>query len=284
MRTQEVDSHQLALQQRRGAYRLNCQLWGAQINTSFTHYAFRREPDGSISSVLVNSKAGFQLLRSGTNPPVYGTWQFAPNVPPQQPIVEEMPLDPESLAKYGAPLLPEFCSKPVPTLEQIKYAGDWVLHVLKSDNLGRLGAVDLTHAMAHKNRQLGTLSDGQRFLYIAVRHATPVETSVIELVLHRPSFGELKPRLNTIPGSNGNLVAELERPTTNFPCHETVTEMGSVPEVAPVGDISRYSDLISHTYNKLNWNPAEFDVYRVTIPYPILGTDTVIWVPIEEIE
>ncbi len=277
IRNKEVDSRLLALQQRRGAYRLNCQLWGAQIETSFTHYAFRAEENGTFSSILLNVKAGFQLLRSQTNPPVYGSWQFATNVRANQQSASEAPLDPEALVKYGSPLLPDFCSHPVPRLEQIRHADDWVLRVLKTDQLGKLGAVDLTHGVVHRNRPISALNDGRKFLYIAIRQATPVENCIAEMVIHRPSFGKLKASLQTIPASNGNLVAELANPTTNFPCHEMVLEMGPVSEVAPVGDIPRYSDLLAYAYKQVGWDPSEFDVYRVTIPHPVLGTDAVVW-------
>jgi hypothetical protein len=282
IRNHEDDSRLIALQQRRGAFRLNCQLWGAQINTAFTHYAFRRETDGQLSSFLLNVKSGFQLLRTDVNPPVYGTWQYSNKQPGNEQAVEEIPLDPGALARYGGPLLPEFCSKPIPQLEQIQYAGDWVLHVLKCGQLGRLGAVDLAYGVAHKNRTFSLLKDGRRFLYMSNRQRTPVEVSVNELVIHRPTLGKLKPQLQVVPSSDGNLIAELARPTTRFPHNETVVNMGSVPEVAPVGDISRYSEILATAYKQVGWDPAEFDVYRVTIPYPILGTDAVIWAALED--
>jgi hypothetical protein len=282
IRNEEDDSKLVALQQRRGVYRLNCQLWGAKIDTSFTHYAYRRDSQDLLSSFLVNVKSGFQLLRTGTNPPVYGTWHYASKDAGEHPAVEESPLDPAALMKYGAPLLPEFCSSPIPQLEKINYTGNWDLHVLKTEQLGKLGAVDLAYGTAQKNVALTPLKDGSRIVFTGNRQRTPAETCVSELVLHRPTLGKLKPRFTTVPSTDGSLAAELARPTTNFPSHETVMEMGPVPEVAPVGDIGRYSEILADAYRRVGWDPSEFDVYRVTIPYPILGTDAVLWAVVDD--
>jgi hypothetical protein len=281
MHSEQADSQHLAVQQRRTAYRINCQLWGAQIGTSLTHYAIRRDENGLFSTVSINAKSSFQLLRVDTNPAVYGTSAYAEKQNGQSPPPSEFPLDPEAAAKYGSPLLPEFCSQPIPQFEKIESRSGWILHVLKTDQLGRLGAVDLVNAISYRGRQPLEMDDGSKSLYVSVRQRTPTEVSVVEFVIHRPSFGKISPKFQVVPASDGNLVLELMRPTTNFPVFEGVEDCGSLHQVVPVGDVKRYVEMVQVVYQRLGWDPSEFDVYRVTVPYPVLSTDLILWFPVE---
>ena len=261
-------------------YRINCQLWGAQIGTSLTHYSIRRDADGSFSAVSVNAKSGFQLLRVDTNPVVYGTSRTSVASPTSNHQMIERPLNPEAAAKFGSPLLPEFCSQPIPQFERIEARNGWVLHVLKTDQLGRLGAVDLVNAIVYKGREPLKLEDGSDALFLSVRQRAPTEVLVAELAIHRPSFGRIAPQLRVVPSVDGNLASELARPTTNFPVFETVTDLGPLDEVVPVGDVRSYRSILQHVYHKLDWTQSEFDIYRVTVPYPILSTDFAVWFPL----
>lgn len=277
-RAGEESAGSVSLQQRKGVFRGESQLWGAQVATFYRQLVLKPvEVDGQRRLMLgsIGGKYGFQRLRAEAAPIVFGTRQFGPDGSVVQSYSE--PLDPDAAASYGAPVLVDFCTQPIPRLGKLVARDGWVYYTLGSEQLGRSGAVDIVTGQVLRRATLTDLGGGRRIFFGSMRFVTPTELAVMDFMVHRPSFGSLRPRVSVVADGGGDFVTELVRPVPQFPVYEKVVEMGPVPEVIPVSEVSRYSDLTAHVFHRLGWAPDEFDVYRLEMAYPILHTECVMW-------
>jgi len=55
--------------------------------------------------------------------------------------------------------------------------------------------------------------------------------------------------------------------------HEPIEKLGPVTRMPPLAKLLKYAGLLHHVFKKLDWNPSEFDAYRVRIQYPVLHTE-----------
>ena len=61
-----------------------------------------------------------------------------------------------------------------------------------------------------------------------------------------------------------------QTPPHQFAVEEAVTHMGRA-DSANLAEFPQYRALLQHSTTRVGWNLAEFDVYRLRVPYPIMG-------------
>ncbi len=261
----------MLLQQRRAAFKANSQLCGAQITTSFNHVVVRRADGDDLTMALLTARLGFQRLRPEAKPVVFSSRFYDKHAAPVPN--QARPLRPEPADTAGASLLPAFCTTPVPRMARVEAETGWVYYVLETEQLGRRGAVDVVRCLVYPHGTLTDVGGGRRKLfYTTSQSQTPTEEAVLEVALHRASFTGVRPYFRAIPIAGVNFLAELTSPVPQLPTYERVDTVGSVDRVPGPSGIPRYRDLLTHVYSGLNWDPAEFDLYRVCVPFPLLHT------------
>jgi hypothetical protein len=72
------------------------------------------------------------------------------------------------------------------------------------------------------------------------------------------------------PYPAGNLVHSA------LPANEPVVCLGKGAGVVRTTDVPRYPELAQYLFDRLNWNGAQFHVYRYRIEYPIVPTAVVL--------
>jgi len=265
----------LALQLRRKAYRSEFPLWGAQIGVAMGQLFVRLSPEGNgLDESYVHFKHELRRLRQGVVPNLHGIKAYTTEGPLHSANI--VALEPEAMATYGAPLLPKFCSQPVPRLLNASGPDGWTYNLLDSQELGRKSSV----TVAFSGVALGTPFDldeqGRLWAHAGVDYeiSIPTELLILEMFLHRPSFGHASPQFQAIKiGTNKPKLPEILRRSGAFPMHEQVESLGPVPQMKILSKIPRHAELVNHVFNQLHWNPAEFDAYRVCVQYPVLHTD-----------
>lgn len=266
---------------RRAAFRQESQIWGSQVGVFFGRMCLGKDENGGegYSSCLINLKAGFQCLRAGVRPIVRGGRTHNREGVPT-PGFEVQPLDPQAQEKYGVPLLPEFCTRPLPELVRIKSEDGWYYDVLANRQLGRSGAVNIASGTRRARSPRTTLPDGRNIIWTAASVVTPTELGIFELAVHRPTFGKVVPSVRMAPERGHSFLSEITAPVPQIPALEKVVDLGPADRVPPPVEVSDYTQLCSHAFDLLGWEESEFDVYRVMIPYPILHCMVVMWFPI----
>ncbi len=266
---------------RRTAYRQDSQLWGAQIAVQYARMVVRRS--GSAASGVDEGraavKAGLQCLRAGVQPVIYGERNI--NSKEMQPIpIESEPLDPDAGQRCGAPLLPRFSTRPLPRLVRIEAEDGWVYSAVDNDHLGLSGAVDVASGTLRRNAGTAILNGGQRAYAASQSFMSPTELAVLELAVHRPSFGPVTPAVRMVPSRGHSFLAQLTADAPQLPSTEACVPLGPADRAVPAVEVKDYARLSAYTFDRLGWDPAEFDLFRVTIPYPILNSMAVLWFPI----
>lgn len=258
----------LTLQHRRNAFRSESKVWGLQVETDIRQTIFHRAADGSLEKCFVNAKYKLRRFRREVLPIVHGYRDVASGASPEK--LE--PLEPDSAQQYGAPLLQEFCSQPVPRFKTIQHSDGWIYSALESDKIGRQGSVNLVFGGLARNFSKEFDEQGRAFLHTGAAFIAPTELCIVEMIVHRPSFGNITPELQVYATAAGSDVPEVMRRTQQFPIYEKVNLMGRASVAAAVPEVPRYRGQLNYVFQQLGWNPEEFDVYRVRLAYPILHT------------
>jgi hypothetical protein len=254
---------QIDVQERRAAFRANAHIWGSKVDTFVQTGMLRRnlsQPD-LIDTCDFLVRKGFERLRPDAPAIAYSSAKERSEL--------RTPLDPEAYTRYGAMLLPEFCTKPLPALKRVDDGADKVAFELAEDALGKLGVMDL--AFGSTITMTGTRAQSEG-LAGAVSFFTPASRLVFDLIIHRPSLGVVKPEVIV----EGMLTDHLHRSTTEglraLPVHTEVVRLpgGIVGDHAEIEGVPRYVEMLRYGCDVLRWDAAEFDIYRMEMEYPVL--------------
>lgn len=185
--------------------------------------------------------------------------------------VQMSPLDPDASKRHGGSVLPQFSSKPLPEL-RTERTGDFTRTQLTGQPLGLQGEADLVFADISRDEKLTYSSSGYEIANnFAV--ALPTELAILDLFVHRPSLeagphtalaveAHWDPRAAYVFG-----FAQLIQPMN---VAERAAYLGSGPDAARTDDIPRYPEIVRHACSKMHWNPADFELFRLRIEYPLV--------------
>ena len=139
----------VSIQHRRNAYRSECPLWGVQTGVNLYQIYSRVSPGGNgIDEYGIDLKHELRRLRADVMPVLHGSLAHTADGP--LPSSATVPLEPEFMETYGAPLLPKFCSQPVPQLLSVPVTDGWNYSVLNSTELGRKGSATVAFGIMHE--------------------------------------------------------------------------------------------------------------------------------------
>lgn len=277
----EDAAESVMLKHRRTVFRSETQIRGTQVKKFLSQsYVGPKEDAGHPVYVLVNAKAGFQRLRASVRPVICGRRTVSSN----EKSVETEPLDAEAAKLHGAPLLPQFCSHPLPKIGTIKGSDDdWTYYVLESEKLGRMAAADLVNATVTRGVSLGGMVEGVGMTYRGIfKCVVPTEELIVEFLVHRPTHGAVTTRFALVPMEGVDMTAEMISPTPQIPTFEKVETLGRTDRAPAVGGIRRYGEMTRYVIEKMGWKIEDFDTYRVTVPCPSMHTHGVMWCPIND--
>jgi hypothetical protein len=260
----------LSLQHRRDAFRSERQIWGNQVQTFFRQMIVRKSVNGNgIDKCFVNAKYGLRWLRQDVAPIMHGYRETSPGSI-QENSVE--PLDPVAAQTYGAPVLANFSTQPVPRFNTIQHSDGWIYSSLRADQIGRKSAVDLVFAGVTRNMEMERDESGSPALLCGAVTIAPTELGIVELLVHRPSFCDAVASFEVYAVGAGTEVPDAMRLRQRFPMSERVAALGSAETAEGVAEVPSYAAQLDYTFNQLGWNRSEFDVFRARVLYPILHT------------
>lgn len=264
-----------AIQNRRAAFKYESQIWGMQVRLHFHQLFVKRAENGDgFDEVSINGKLGMYQLRQNANSIVHGSRAVTSGVSSAPSRV--VPLEPEAAAQFGAPLLPAFCTQPLPKFKTSQTDDGWVYTMLDSDEVGRKGAVDLTFGAFARGTQPARDSNDHPVLRYSVGFIAPTESAVLEVFVHRESFGFVNPMFRVIGNAAGTVVPESLR-------HDWVTTIQQEQnDATPVAGIPRYNELVHYAFDKMKWNASDFALFRVHMSYPILHTRAELVFPVKK--
>ncbi len=261
----------IQVRHRRAAYRAESHIWGIQRDVSaMIAFVRRSEAQGTLDMAVAIGQIGYRRLRVNASATVaaFGTADAWGS--------KLMPLDADAMDRYRCPLLPDFCSDPVPPLERVPLAAGPVVYRLGDTSLGRGGSKDLTIGFI-SYRETPDLVDGRLRLVLNNHFFCPTGRVVLSVFLDRTSFGNRAPSVTTHLANFGD-----DDPRGHaLPLHERVLPLGSAERAPPCEDIPKYPALIRHVARKAGWQLDQFDNFRVSLDFPVFASRMRLSVPVD---
>lgn len=255
---------------RRNTYRGNVHIWGLQVETFYAAVFIRRSASGKgTDECAINFKLGLRRHRPDVSAVVHG-YRHHSSTP--EPIATRIPLRPDAMDQYGAPLLSEFSTNPLPRLRTTRYDDGWTNSELIGDAIGLRSAVDLCFASAGRDVPFSYDVDGRHLFRSAVTFATPAALLVSDLLVHRSSFGAVQPELvvhRSVPGDESPAIAGRAQ---RLPTRDKIVALDVKGEKSASPDVPRVPEMLRFACGELGWNLDEFDLFRVRMQYPVLNS------------
>jgi hypothetical protein len=273
-----IHSEQLE-DKRRLAYQGNSAIWGVQVRLGVTLRAIVANDDDPefVDIADVGGFFGFRRLRPTVSWPVLQQRVLADDFQVEREV--RVPIDPAHSGD-GPPLMPEFCSQPLPETRTILDHGA-AIHELCEGPVGMTAAIDVAFGTVSKHvvPVHGDSSDSVGEHYCRID--TPVETVQFDLLVHRDLPFELPPRSLTCSRLHGQPTFPLSRSTRfHLPGTSTVQDLGSTREGISTPLLRDYPRLAESTCEALGQDIEAFHAYRIIVKYPPMPTVMVLVHPL----
>lgn len=254
---------------RKMSFRGDSHTWGVNANVFCGSAIVRLNRDTMTTDELaLSARRGYRRLRPDASLNVFFYRNYGADGPP--PGQESLPLDHKAAERYGAFILPRFCSQPIPPFRTWKRPDGFTAVDVLSHEIGSQHAVDLTLGKIFRGCPLAKGLKGDPYYQSDIRIVTPTKVMVSFLLLHRPSFGRVQPQLfafRSTPGDDNMAVAQS---VAQLPIREGIQYLGSGRPAWQIPDVESHDELVQTALNEVGWNPVEFDVFRIRIEYPVL--------------
>lgn len=239
---------------------------GVQLGVKVGTIISKGIADGRVERLHLRHNVGWRRLRQDCR-------LVVDLLRPSEKKTEEMrPLDAAAAAEYGASLLPEFSTKPLPTLNT-RVVDHAKISELTGSTVGRTGAVDLAFGDLIAPMELKRDEQGRFRQMASVIFSTPTELCVNDYIVHRPTFGELREqRCEAWLSPQALYQPELKGVLPRLEMGLRVVQVSQGIERAKIEGVERYEEMLAFAMESQGWDPREFDVYRVRIEYPLVNS------------
>jgi hypothetical protein len=250
---------------RRSAFRNNADLWGLQAHTRI-YCAIINEGagPGEQDAVILRGDVDARSLRRGA----------ALQITHRASVAESNKSD-ASFRERQVPssdigVLTEFCSRPTPALTStIDRTGKKRITKIQSPGIGKSSSLNFfmwEHA-PNANEGLPQTNWGLSSLM-----RLPVSVFIGDLLIRR-RWADPKSIAVETYGNLTNMDEGLERrPEDRLPIQEVASHLGSDLDALLTPDVPRYPEMVRHVLREMEWDSAEFDIFRCRVQYPILHT------------
>lgn len=259
----------ILLSQRRAAYRSMSHIWGVQTDLHYYCNMVRRSASGEkYDLVHFNLQRGIRRLRPDAEVLLYGYQRNPNNVAGAEEV--EGAIDERAARLHGMPVLPQFSTSPLPEIQKFDVGAETVRYKTLSREIGPRGNLD--YALGRFNREQPYMVDvdGRRLFHMTFAYRLkPVGMAIHELIVHRPSFPDIRPEMMVFQYEKLPVSQEEVRQSVQFPVEEKLKPAGRADAVELV-ELPQYSELLRYGAEHVGWDLSEFDVYRVRMPYPIM--------------
>lgn len=254
---------------RRVAYRAESNIWGVSADLFGATTIVRLSDDRTTTDeVSLMNKMGCRRLRPDAPTSIMAYRNYGASVAPADR--DRVPLDQAAADRYGAHLMPKYCSQPIPPFKTWKRPDGYMSVDVLSREIGRQGAISLTLGQIYRRCPLARGLEGEPYYHINMRVGTPSALLQNYILIDRRSFGPIKPQVvafRQTPGDENPAVA-LSAP--QLLTRDEIRFLGTGRSTWNTPDLPRHEEMIQDAFNEIGWNPADFDVYRLRIEYPPL--------------
>lgn len=245
----------------------NSFVWGAHCKLLLSVMVFQPSEDRAnyFHLAQVRGLIGFRQTRPNIrwliNEAVVADDQARVNT-----TVQRVPLDPaEAREHLGVPVLPRFCSSPMPEFSRRVTPGGMVHDEFVSGPVGHAGERTLVTGEVIRNLGPSHATEQDKVGHFGAGVRIPTERLHMDLFVHRSLFPGVQRDLCMFSDLNSDVAFE---DADALPIPERIQPLGRGVALAQTPDIPSYPELASTVFAHLGAEPAEYDLFRVRIPFP----------------
>lgn len=266
---------------RKNGYQANSAVWGigAKMQFSFSMVVPSSVP-GQLETAMVCGFSSFRRLRPNIPWTIASAvaWddQGRTDVDAQRKPVS---LHPDGLVN-GVPLLPDFCSSPLPELRTVR-AGDASRFELTAGPVGNTAATNVvlgwkwgSPVPMHQTTPGEVGEHGTRL-------STPVEMAVVDVYLHKSLAFAMDVTASVYSDlPRGPRYPEEGASAGLLPVPREVVDLGAGPPDTTTPEFPRYTDLVAFTAERMGFSVNDFRGFRYRLRYPPIPTFTLLRHPL----
>ena len=272
------------LDYRRAAFRANSYIWGIQARTQFrTYFLVPGQDPALFDLVSLRGFVGLRRIRAGV------AWSLHRAIIVDDDGVQRRSIMPEPLVPaveeeaYGVPLLPEFCTKPLPKMRRVTVRPGFIDHELIEGRVGNTASATCVMADAVRGGAPRYREEHNNCVELVTRVNTPCEHLIFDQIVHADLFGDIHPELAVYSELAGETPQKmLSGGRMELPVSEQVMFLGRASAGLHATEIPRYTEMTRFVFERMGWDPREFNVYRVHMEYPPIPTAEVVSIELSE--
>ena len=179
------------------------------------------------------------------------------------------PIDRRYTAADEAPLMADFCSKPLPDLRRRAKKHGSTFELVEGP-VGKTGAITCVFGMIQRNIPAYGDSEDDYGRHLATCD-TPSQLLVLDLLIHKDFTFAIPPE----PALCSLAAVPSPPPLADrkyLPLHDRLQDLGMSPVPAVTPEVPRYARMLQQMYERTGWKPEEFHGFRMKIPYPAFPT------------
>jgi hypothetical protein len=253
---------------RRTAFRGESHIWGISIDCAASTTIARLLEDGlTTDEASILNTRGWRRLRLDATTSIVSYRNYGAGGPSAS---RRIPLDANAAELQGADLRPRFCTQPIPVFRKWLRPDGYTSVDVPSREIGRKSSFDLTLGHIYRKCPVAKGVNGEPIYHSDMRMHTPIRLLISYLIVHRPSFGVIKPSLQVFRSAPNDMNPVVASSVPQVLTREEISYMGVGKPAWRTPDIKGHDEMVQYAFDELGWNPAEFDVYRVRVEYPVL--------------
>ncbi len=256
---------------RQQAFEGNCFTWGAHCKVLMAICVLMPSEDREhyFHAAQIRGLMGFRQTRANVR------WVINQSVAlddstQHEAAMERVAIDPDAAAAHnGVPVLPPFCSDPMPSLERSLTHDGMMQDEFLASGVGLLGERTVVTGEMLRNIAPVHATSNDRTAHFGSAVRTPAEVLHFDLFVRAGLFGDVTRELRVF----SDIASQVSfRESDALPVSNTVRVLGRGLSMAHTPDLSGYLDMTAWVFNRLGLNASDYELYRVRMAYPPVPT------------
>lgn len=254
---------------RRAAYRSASYAWGVQTATRVLAVVVTPTGDDLVDIATIRGHVRARRVRREGVVRLTRTVGHDTDAPDLQ-RTEPQAIEPESVLD-GVALLPRFCTQPLPPVTAATLPNHRLEYRFSEQPIGEQSAITVFTGEVRRGLS-GTRwsTEANRTNAIMMTIRDPLGLGVIDLWAP-PEFG-MEHRALVV--SAIGVDPQTQRPSDwhALPGSATVERMGRGLLAARLSEAPMYEDAVGHCFNRLGWAANNYELHRLRLEYPMIGS------------
>lgn len=183
-------------------------------------------------------------------------------------------IDPQAAKAYnGVPVLPEYCSHPMPELLRTKTPEGMMQDEFVSSEVGLLGQRTLVTGELLRNIAPTHAMPNDKVAHFGTSVRIPAEMLHFDFYVRAGLFGQVERELCVFSDIASSIAFQ---DSDALPMTDKVVKLGRGLTLASSPDLPGHQDLTRSLFGRLGIEPNEYELYRVRMAYPPMPTTVMI--------